>query len=115
MSQKSGRYGIKYWILADAKSHYCFNAIPYLGKEGYTPAVIFGLTFATKLVEPICNTHQNFTCNRFFTSVDLFEDLHKDNLLAVGTVKTNRKNLPVNLLPNQVKERTMVDSIFAFK
>ena len=115
MSQKSGRYRIKYWILADAKSHYCFNAIPYPGKVGYTPAVNFGVTFATKLVEPIRNTHQNFTCNRFFTSVDLFEDLHKDNLLAVGTVKTNRKNLPVNLLPNQVKERTMVDSIFSFK
>ena len=57
MSQKPGWYGIKYWILADAESHYCFNAIPYLGKEGDTPAVNLGATVVTKLVEPICNTH----------------------------------------------------------
>ena len=28
MPQKPERYGIKYWVLADAESHYCFNAIP---------------------------------------------------------------------------------------
>ena len=115
MPQKAGRYGIKYWILADAESHYCFNAIPSLGKEGDTPAVNLGVTVVTKLVEPIPNSHKNVTCDRFFTSVDLFEDLHKDNLSAVGNVKANRKNLPVKLLPSQAKERTVGDSIFAFK
>ena len=115
LPQKPGQYGIKYWVLADAKSHYCFNAIPYLGKEGDIPAVNLGATVVTKLVEPICNTHRNITCGRFFTTVDLFEDLHKDNLSAVRTVKANRKNLPVKLLPSQAKERTVGDSIFVFK
>ena len=45
----------------------------------------------------------------------MFEDLHKDNLSAVGTVKVSRKNLPVKLLSSQAKERTVGDSIFAFK
>ena len=108
-------YGIKYWILADAESHYCFNAISYLGKEGDTPAVNLGATVVTKPVEPICNTHQNVTIDCFFTSFDLFEDLHRGNLSAVGTVKANRKSLPVKLLPSQAKERTVGDSIFAFK
>ena len=115
ITQKPGWYGIKYWILADAESHYCFSAITYLGKEGDTPAVNLGATAVTKLVEPIRNTHQNVTCDRFFTSVDLFEDLYKDNLSAVGTVKANRKYLPAKLLPSQAKERTVGDSIFAFK
>ena len=115
MPQKPGRYGIKYWILADAESHYCFNAISYLGKEGDTPAVNLGATVVTKPVEPICNTHQNVTCDCFFTSFDLFEDLHRGNLSAVGTVKANRKSLTVKLLPSQAKERTVGDSIFAFK
>ena len=115
MPQKPGWYGIKYWILADAESYYCFNTTPYLGKEGNTPAVNLGATVVTKLVEPIRNTHQNVTSDCFFTSVDLFEDLHKDNLSAVGTVKANRRNLPVKLLLSQAKEHTMGDSIFAFK
>ena len=114
MPQKPRRYGIKYWILADAESHYCFNAIPYLGKEGDTPALNLGATAVTKLVEPMRNTHRNVTRDRFFTSVDLFKDLHKDNLSAVGTVKANRKNLPVKLFPSQAKERTVRDFIFAF-
>ena len=115
MSQKPRPHGIKYWILADDESHYCFNTILYLGKEGDTPTVNLGAKVITKLVEPIRNTHQNVTCDHFFTSVDLFEDLHKDNLSTVGTVKANKKNLTVQLLPSQAKEHTMGDSIFAFK
>ena len=115
MPQKPGRYGVTYCILADAESHYCFNVILYLDKEGYTPAVNLRATVVTKLVEPIRNTHRNVNCDRFFTSADLFEDLHKDNLSAVSTVKTNKKNLPVKLLPSQAKKRTVGDSIFAFK
>ena len=115
MPQKPGWYSINYWILADAESHYCFNTIPYLGQEGDTPAVKLGATVVAKLVEPIRKTHRNVTCDRLFTSVDLFQDLHKDNLSAVGTVKVGRKNLPVKLLSSQAKERTVGDSIFAFK
>ena len=115
MLQKPGRYSIKYWILADAECHYCFNWIPFLGKEGDTPAVNLGATVVTKLVETIRNTYRKVTCDRFFTSVDLFEDLHKHNPSAVVTVKANRKNLPVKLFPSQAKERTVGDSIFVFK
>ena len=107
--QKRGRYGIKYLILADAESHYCFTATLYLGKEGDTPAVNLRATVITKLVEAIHKTHRNVTCDHFFTSVDLFKDLHKDNLSA------DRKNLPVKLLPSQAKESTVGDFIFAFK
>ena len=114
-TRKPGRYGIKYWILADAESHYYFNAIPYLGKDGNTPAVNLGWTVVTKLVGPIRNTHQNVTSDHFFTSIDLFEDLHKNNVTTVGTVKANRKNLPVKFLPSQAKEPTVGDSIFDFK
>ena len=113
MPQKPGRYGIKYRILADAESHYCFNAISYLGKEGDTLAVNLGATVVTKPVELIRNTHRNVTCDCFFASFDLFEDLHRGNLAEVGTVKANRKSLPVKLLQSQ--ERTVGDSIFAFK
>ena len=115
MPQKPGRYGIKYWNLCDAESHYCYNAIPYLGKEDNTPAVNLGATVVTKLVESIRNTHRSVTCDCFFTSADLFEDLHEDNLSLVRTIKVNRKNLPVKLLPSQGKERTVGDYIFAFK
>ena len=42
MPSKPGRYGIKYWILADAENRYCYNAISYLGKETEFPAINLG-------------------------------------------------------------------------
>ena len=42
MASKPGRYGIKHWILPDAENHYCYNAIPYLDKEGDATAVNLG-------------------------------------------------------------------------
>ena len=75
MPSKPGRYGIKYWILADTENHYCYNAIPYHGKETELPAVNRGAQVVKILVEPIKGTNRNIICDHYFTSVDLFEEL----------------------------------------
>ena len=103
MPSKSGRYGIKYWILADVENHYCYNAIPCLGKETEFPAVNLGAQVVKSLVEPIKGTNRIITFDCYFASVDLFEELFKDKLTAVGTVMPNRKDLPLQLLPNQAQ------------
>ena len=115
MLSKPRSYGIKYWILADAENHYCCNAIPYLGREGDAPAVSLGAQLIKNLVEPIKGTNRNVTHNRYFTSVDLFEELYNDNLTAVGTVIPNRKHFPLSLLPKQARGREVGSSLFAFK
>ena len=115
MPSKPGRYGIKYWILADTEDHYCYNAIPYLSKEGDAPAVNLGAQVFKNLVEPIKGTNRNVTCGRYFTSVDLFEELYNDNLTAVGTLMPNRRHLAISLLPKQVRVREVGFSLFAFK
>ena len=38
-------------------SNHCYNAIPYLGKEGNVPAVNIGANMVKKLVEPIRATN----------------------------------------------------------
>ena len=115
MPSKRGRYGIKYWILADSKNHYCYNAIPYLGKEGDAPAVNLGAQVVKNLVEPMKGTNCNVTCDRYFTSVDLFEDVYSNTLTTVGTVMPNRRHLPYSLLPKQAKGREVGSSLFVFK
>ena len=115
MPSKPGRYGIKFWILSDFENHYCYNAIPYLGKEGDAPTTNLGAQVVQKLVETIRGSGRNITCDRYFTGVELFEQLYQDKLTAVGTVMPNRKQLPVQLLPNNGKRRDIGSSIFAFK
>ena len=55
MPSKPGRYGIEFWILADAQNHYPYNAMPYLSKDGDKVAVNFGAWVVKKLVE-LCIT-----------------------------------------------------------
>ena len=92
MPSKPERYAIKYWILADAENSYCYNAIPYLDKEGDAPAVNLGAQVVKNLVEPIKGASCNVTCDHYFRSVDLFEELYNNNLTAVGTVMRNRRH-----------------------
>ena len=115
MLSKPRSYGIKYWILADAENHYCCNAIPYLGREGDAPAVSLGAQLIKNLVEPIKGTNRNVTHNRYFTSVDLFEEHYNDTLTAVGTVIPNRRHLSLSLLPKQARGHEVGSSLFAFK
>ena len=98
MSSKPGRYGIQYWILADAEYHYWYNAIPYLGKEGDAPAVNLGAKVIILLL-----------------SVDLFEEFYNNNLTAAGTVMPNRRHFSLSVLPKQARGREVGSSLFAFK
>ena len=97
MPSKPGRYGIKFWILADAENHYCYSVFPDLGKEGDKIATNLEATVVKKLVEPIHNTSRNITLDRYFTGVELFEHLLKVKLTSVGTVMPNRKHLLIPL------------------
>ena len=99
MPSNSGKHGIKYWILADTENHYSYNAIPYLGKEGDALALNVGVQVIKNLVQPIKGTSRSVTCDRYFTSVDLFKELYNNNLTAVGTIMPNRRHLPLWLLP----------------
>ena len=67
------------------------------------------------LLNLLKGTNRNVTCDRYFTSVDSFEELYNDNLTAVGTVIPNRRHLPLSLLPKQARGCEVGSSLFAFK
>ena len=99
MPSKPGRYGIKFWILADVQNNYCYNTMPFLGKDGDKVADDLGATVVKKLVEPLHNSGRNITCHRYFTGVETLKII---NLTVVGTVMPNRKHSPVKLTKKQV-------------
>ena len=93
MAQKPDKFGIKFWILAEVDSKYCYNIIPYLGKEeGRTAGLATHVVL--KLVEPLHGKGYNITTDNFFTNKDLAEELLKRRLSLVGTVRLNRRELP---------------------
>ena len=111
---KLGRYGINFWVLADSASHYCYNIISYIGKEGEKVATKHRAKVIKDLAVPIFGSRINITCDRYFISVALFEELPENRLTAVGTVMANRKHLPLQLLPRG-ENRDLGSSMFQIK
>ncbi|XP_029995668.1 piggyBac transposable element-derived protein 4-like isoform X2 [Sphaeramia orbicularis] len=108
---KPCKYGIKIWAVCDAKTSYAWNLQIYTGKaangipeENQGKRVVLDMTTGLQ--------GHNITCDNFFTSYDLGQELLRRKLTMVGTVKKNKPELPAEIL--QVKDRAPLSSKFAF-
>ncbi|KAJ4436923.1 hypothetical protein ANN_17055 [Periplaneta americana] len=66
-------------------------------QEGTTPESRGPGEVVKRLVAPIKDTGRNVTTERFYTSVELAEDLYECKTTLVGTMKNNRKHIPEEL------------------
>jgi len=64
-----------------------------------------------RLMEPILDSGRNLTIDNFFTSVPLAKDLLNRKITLVGTLRTNKREIPPEMLSNKRKE---YDSSFGF-
>lgn len=108
---KPGKYGIKIWAACDAKTSYAWNLQIYTGKaasgipeKNQGKRVVLNMTAGLQ--------GHNITCDNFFTSYDLGQELLKRKLTMVGTVKKNKPELRAEIL--QMKDRAPLSSKFAF-
>lgn len=113
---KLARYGIKIYSLVDSKSFDTLNTEIYCGKQPPGPYEQPNSSFhlVKRLITPISGTGRHVTCDNFFTSIPLAEDLlktHKTTL--VGTIRKNKKELPPEIV--NVKKRNLCSSKFIFK
>ncbi|KAJ4442340.1 hypothetical protein ANN_03926 [Periplaneta americana] len=67
--------------------------------EGTTPESRGLREVVKRLVTPIKDSGRNVTTDRFYTSVELPEDLYECKMTLVGTMKNNRKHIPEELKP----------------
>lgn len=109
MPSKPGKFGIKFWILADASTPYVMNIKPYLGKnfDDDRHGVPLGEHVVLKLCEPFTGHGYNVTTDNFFTSKHLAEELSKKATSLVGTVRGNRRELA----PHFTDKKRKVNSV----
>jgi hypothetical protein len=93
MPNKPDKYGVKFWILAEVLSKYCLNILPYLGKDEERVGSL-GSHVVMNLMTPYFGQGYNVTTDNFFTSCDLAQKLLSKRTSLVGTVKSNRRELP---------------------
>ena len=90
------KWGIKIFTLAEAKTGYVLNLLPYAGKREDTGV---GKTTQTVLdvgKHYLNKGHRYFTDN-YYTSVELMTKLQAKNTLSCGTVNSNRVGLPKDM------------------
>ncbi|XP_041864774.1 piggyBac transposable element-derived protein 4-like [Melanotaenia boesemani] len=111
MPNKPGKYGIKIWVVCDARNSYAWNMQIYTGKPASgVPEKKQGKRVVLEMTKGLQG--HNITCDNFFTSYDLGQELLKKKLTMVGTVRKNKPELPLALLGT--KDRAPLSSKFAF-
>ncbi|XP_049913866.1 piggyBac transposable element-derived protein 4-like [Epinephelus moara] len=111
MPKKPAKYGIKIWANCDVKTSYAWRLQVYTGKAAGTPGEVNqGMRVVLDMTEGLKG--HTVTCDNFFTSCALADELLKRKLALVGTIRHNKPELPPHLL--QVKARAVFSSTFAF-
>ena len=94
MKNKPIKWGFKFWLRCGAKSGYLYEFDMYQGKKGNTK---FGLGESVILL--LCQKLKDRHCfvffDTFFTNPALLVKLLEMGIYATGTVRANRKNMPV--------------------
>ncbi|XP_051791324.1 piggyBac transposable element-derived protein 4-like [Erpetoichthys calabaricus] len=94
MPSKPGKYGIKILAACDAKTSYAWNLQIYTGKHASgIPEKNQGKRVVLDMTTGLQG--HNITCDNFFTSYDLGQELLRWKLTMVGTVKKNKPDLLV--------------------
>lgn len=114
LPSKPDKYGLKIIMMCDAKTYYMCSAIPYTGKDpnrnpqdGAIPT-----QYVMKLTTTIAGTNRNVTMDNWFSSVELARKLLENKLTMVGTLRKNKREIPIQFL--DVKRKEVPSSAFAF-
>ena len=98
MTKKPNKWGLKEWVLAASDSgYYAYNYWKlHTGKEDYRVAVALGESVTLAMTECLSAGHVVY-CDNFFTGVSLALSLERRCIGSCGTVRANRRGLPVQL------------------
>jgi hypothetical protein len=98
MPAKRTRFGIKNWALNESKSGFALKLTPYTGKSNDVQEA-GGDGLSARVVKKLLVGYQNkghhVYMDNFYSSPDLFDTLQSEGIGACGTVRANRKGLPV--------------------
>jgi hypothetical protein len=108
--------GYKLWCIADQKG-YILNFSIYQGKnealEREFEDFNLGERIVLKLTKPYWKQSRVIFFDNYFTSIILLERLKTEQKLACGTIRSNRKEMPLNLMKESAIARGDYDYRFS--
>ena len=98
LPKKPTKWGIKVWILSEAKTGYVLSFQVYTGSENGKDKGV-GRRVVLDLLNGYQGKNHLLYVDNFYTSVELLLDLLKIGVYCTGTARTNRKYFPKELVP----------------
>lgn len=101
---KPTKWGIKEFVLAEAKTGYALKSIVYTGKNSFQrkAGVPLSEQVVLDLLEGFEDKGHRVYMDSFYSSPNLFLKLKEKNIGACGTVNSNRKGMPQQLKPSSL-------------
>jgi hypothetical protein len=91
---KAARYGIKLYVITDARTSFVLKVLVYTGKYTYTESnaqsTMKTVQVVHQLCEPFAGSHRTVYVDRFYTSPALIKELKDMDLYITGTIMGNR-------------------------
>ncbi|XP_055918701.1 uncharacterized protein LOC129950807 [Eupeodes corollae] len=95
MPNKPGKYGVKIFWIVDAKTNYPLQGEIYVGQQpGENRSEGISHQLVMRLAEKYLDKGYNITTDNYFTSVPLALNLMTRKTTTVGTIKSNKPQLP---------------------
>lgn len=93
ITNKPLKYGLKVFSMVDSRTFYTYNMETYVGKQEYGPFKVSNSPgdVVERLITPISGIYRNVTCDNWFMSISLAQNLFiKHKLTVTGTLRKNK-------------------------
>ena len=98
IATKPGKYGIKIFWVNEAESGYALHGCVYIGETTLSASERHGMSVpeavTLKVCKPFLEKGYNITSDNWFTSLPLAKNLLSHRTTLVGTIRSNRRDLP---------------------
>lgn len=115
LPNKPAKFGIKIFMVVDTKCPYIYNFEVYCGEQ---PEGQFHISnkvadVTKRLLEPLIHMGRNVTMDNWFTSYPVALQLLEKRITVVGTLKSNKPEIPSNF--KTYRDREINSSLFGFQ
>ncbi|XP_023225339.1 piggyBac transposable element-derived protein 4-like [Centruroides sculpturatus] len=108
MRRKRHKYGVKLYKIADTTG-YTYSIQIYKGKsEGSQGNVSLSTDIVLKLGEKYLGEGRTFTTDNYYTSIELAEHLLERSTHLIGTLRTNRKRIPKEVVNKKLSQNEII-------
>lgn len=95
MPCKPRKYGIKFFWICESSTGFALKGMIYTGRQvGEPQHVNLSRDVVMELAQPFFGTGRDVVMDRYFTSHALACELNSNNLTTLGTIKSNRREIP---------------------